>query len=291
MEELTKKLTEAIGLSDPLAIANEKPGTEEVLSYPEWSKSPHSEVSHLALSVGALGSRVDGVGHDRRGPGQVINAPLPSQLSKRGSGSHVDQAASLTEGTATIAPARIGRLRAAHAEAVAELEDIRKQPGQLTNGINAKVGNSILEAGIRALADISDEVEPKQFVVAAPPGTGKTSHAIALMTAVVRSADQQNLSKPYGCLFVVDQIKKADDMFQRTKELLPGKVAVWTSDHDVNSTAPTQLYILPEFRFDIDQLQQRAVAIVTQAFMRGPHGPQRGCGSRKSHTSVGKASI
>jgi hypothetical protein len=43
---------------------------------------------------------------------------------------------------------RIERLRAAHAEAVAEIERIRDQPGQLTTGINGKVGTSILEAGV-----------------------------------------------------------------------------------------------------------------------------------------------
>jgi hypothetical protein len=117
---------------------------------------------------------------------------------------------------------RAERLRAAHAEAVAEIERIRKQPGQLTTGINGKVGDSILQAGLFALADVSDGEEPKQFVVAAPPGTGKTSHAIAMMAATVRTADKDDLSKPYGCLFVVDQIKKADDMYRQINELLPG---------------------------------------------------------------------
>jgi len=133
LEELTKKLTEAIGLPDPLATANEKLKTEEDLSFPEWSRSAHSEVSHLALTVGAL--CVDNGGVYRRGPGQVINAPRPSQLSKRGNSPHADQTASLTEDTATIAPARVERLRTAHAEAVAEIEGIRKQPG--LSGISA----------------------------------------------------------------------------------------------------------------------------------------------------------
>ena len=161
------------------------------------------------------------------------------------------------------------RLRAAHAEAVVEIERIRDQPGQLTTGINGEVGKSILEAGVRALADVPDDAEPKQFVVAAPPGTGKTSHAIALMAATVRAADKDDLSKPFGCLFVVDQIKKADDMFRQINELLPRQVAVWTTDHDVNSINPTT-YVPPERRFHVDQLEQHAIAVVTQAFLRGP---------------------
>jgi hypothetical protein len=166
---------------------------------------------------------------------------------------------------------RAERLRAAHSEAVAEIERIRNQPGQLTTGINGKVGNSILEAGVLALTDVADDEEPKQFVVAAPPGTGKTSHAIALMAATVRTADKDDLSKPYGCLFVVDQIKKADDMFLQINELLPGRVAVWTSDHDVNSIT-SKMHVPHERRFDVDQLEQRAIAVVTQAFLRGPRG-------------------
>jgi hypothetical protein len=166
---------------------------------------------------------------------------------------------------------RTERLRTAHAEAVAEIERIRDQPGQLTTGINGQVGSSILEAGVRALADVPDNTEPKQFVVAAPPGTGKTSHAIALMAATVRIADTEDLSKPYGCLFVVDQIKKADDMYRQINELLPGRVAVWTSDHDVNSITP-KMHVPHDRRFDVDQLEQRAIAVVTQAFLRGPRG-------------------
>jgi hypothetical protein len=153
LEQLTKKLIEAIGLSDPLATENENLPTEEDVSFPEWSKSPHSDVSHLALAAGALLNRVDEVGGHRRGPGQVINAPLPSQLTKCGD-THADQAASLTEDTTAIALARIERLRAAHAEAVAEIEGNRKQPGQLTSGINGKVGNIILEAPLSLIIDL-----------------------------------------------------------------------------------------------------------------------------------------
>jgi len=175
-----------------------------------------------------------------------------------------------------VKSAHAERLRATHAEAVAEIERDRQRPGQLTTGINGEVGNSILEAGSLALAACfnsdDSENEPKQFVVAAPPGTGKTSHAIALMAAAVRTADMVDRSKPYGCLFVVDQIKKAADMFRQINALLQGQVAVWTSDHDVNSAKPMQLYVPTDRRFHIDQLEQHAIAAVTQAFLRGPRG-------------------
>jgi hypothetical protein len=99
----------------------------------------------------------------------------------------------------------IGRLRLAHADAVSEIERDRKQPGQLTTGINGEVGVSILNAGVLALTEEGGGHSPfAQFVVAAPPGTGKTSPG----RDCTRTADPHDLLQPYGCLFVVDQIKK-----------------------------------------------------------------------------------
>src|SRR5262249_365877 len=112
--------------------------------------------------------------------------------------------------------------------------------------------------------------QAKQFVVAAPPGTGKTSHAIALMAAAVRTADKDDPSKSFGCLFVVDQIKKADDMYRQINELMPGEVAVWTVDHDPASNKGRQ--VRQARRFHVEQLEQHPSAVVTQAFLRGPRG-------------------
>jgi hypothetical protein len=174
---------------------------------------------------------------------------------------------------AASAATALSHIRVQHANAVREIEAQRGQVGQLTTGINAQVGASILEAGELVLA-ASSPVEPttgtpSQFVVAAPPGTGKTSHAIALMAATVRTASADP-SKPYGCLFVVDQIKKADDMWRQIDALMPGEVAVWTSDHDVDCPKPEK--IKPVKRYHVDDLEHHAIAVVTQAFLRGPRG-------------------
>jgi hypothetical protein len=173
-------------------------------------------------------------------------------------------------------------LRVQHTEAVREIEAQRGQRGQLTTGINAKVGASILEAGELALATpaTAETGTPRQFVVAAPPGTGKTSHAIALMAATVRTASADP-SKPYGCLFVLDQIKKADDMWRQIEALMPGEVAVWTSDHDVECRKPEK--VIPAKQYHVDDLERHAIAVVTQAFLRGPRGDKGRWVNRGGH--------
>jgi hypothetical protein len=180
-------------------------------------------------------------------------------------------------------------LTEAHAVAVEQIEQQRGEAGQLSTGINGDVGDSILTAGKLALghwhkdrAKAHATETPRQFVVAAPPGTGKTSHAIALMAASVNTADN-DLSKPFGCVFIVDQIMKAEDMYRQISALLPDQVAVWTSDHDVNCLQPTKLKS-PAKRFHVDDLRRHAVVVVTQAFYRGPRGEKARSVVRGEHS-------
>jgi hypothetical protein len=204
---------------------------------------------------------------DLEGIRELEGSPLPPA---HGYAAPVTPPPSLTQDRSPLAEA--------HAAAVDQIERQRGQAGQLSTGINGDVGDSILTAGKLALqwqhgfqnaeTDVSEM--PQQFVVAAPPGTGKTSHAIALMAASVSTADN-DLSKPFGCVFVVDQIMKAEDMYRQISALLPGEVAVWTSDHDVACQQPIKIKP-PTKRFRVDDLQHHAVAIVTQAFYRGPRG-------------------
>jgi hypothetical protein len=73
-------------------------------------------------------------------------------------------------------------------------------------------------------------VAPRLNVVSAPMGTGKTTFTTAFIVAMVRLSDE-NPQSPYGCLFLTDQIVKAEAMYRELAALLPGKVAIWTSDH------------------------------------------------------------
>ena len=76
---------------------------------------------------------------------------------------------------------------------------------------------------------------------------------------------------PYGCIFVVDQIKKADDVYRELNELMPGKVAVWTTGHDRGSKKINKC-CHPSAEFKRNELQNYPVVVVTHAFYNGPKG-------------------
>ena len=87
------------------------------------------------------------------------------------------------------------QLRTEFDAATHDLQNVRPTQN-LTNGFAAKIGDSVFDAGYRALADGSAAVEtqgdpgqprrPRLHVVSAPVGSGKTSFTIALITACVR---------------------------------------------------------------------------------------------------------
>ena len=107
-------------------------------------------------------------------------------------------------------------------------------------------------------------------VVSAPAGGGKTSFSFALMMALTRHAEKTP-DAPFGCILVVDQIKKADDVYCELNELMPGVVAVWTTGHDRGSKKINKL-CHPSAEFKRDELQNYPVVVVTHAFYNGPKG-------------------
>jgi hypothetical protein len=122
--------------------------------------------------------------------------------------------------------------RAIYDEAIKQIDPSRPTI-DLTTGFYAETGIAVFDAGYLALSDYcKGSAGPRRLhVVSAPAGGGKTSYSYALMLALTRYADQQP-DAPYGCVFVVDQIKKADEAFKELNALMPGKVAVWTNEHD-----------------------------------------------------------
>ena len=170
----------------------------------------------------------------------------------------------------SIAPDR-DTLRRLFDEAVNEINQTR-QDTKLTTDFYAKTGNAVFEAGYLALSDycMGTKASQRLHVVSAPAGGGKTSFSYALMLAVTRYAERTP-DAPYGCAFVVDQITKADEVYRELNALMPGKVAIWTKDHDAGSTKPTKV-VEPAAQFTQDQLRLYPIIVVTHAFYNGARG-------------------
>jgi hypothetical protein len=184
------------------------------------------------------------------------------------------------------------QLRMEFDAAVHEINQARGSAGaNLTSEFYARIGDSVFEAGYSALEDAcgpkgtkdAPSTPPRLHVVSAPVGAGKTSFALALIAAVVRHHEREEGRKqcapspdcsataPFGCLWVVDQMAKADEMFRELNALLPGRVACWHTDQDPKCKQPTKVF-QPTTRFTKDDLQHYAVAVVTHAFFMGKGG-------------------
>ena len=162
-------------------------------------------------------------------------------------------------------------LRALYDEAVKQINPSRPTI-DLTTGFYAETGNAVFEAGYLALSDYckGPSGPHRLHTVSAPAGGGKTSYSYALMLALTRHAEQTP-SSPYGSIFVVDQIKKADEAFKDVNALAPGKVAVWTTEHDPSCKNRARVPH-PAAEFTKDQLRRYPIVIVTHAFYNGKDG-------------------
>jgi hypothetical protein len=165
-------------------------------------------------------------------------------------------------------------LRAAY-DAVIKQIDSSRASQQLANTFYSKVADAIFDACYGAIdnseaAKAGLKVPRTLKVVSAPMGAGKTTFTLAFITALVRLSESDR-GAPRGCVFLVEQMTKADEMFRELSALLPGKVAVWSTDHDVNCNKPKKV-LNPAARFHVDELEKHEVAIVTHAFYKGKRG-------------------
>jgi len=167
-------------------------------------------------------------------------------------------------------------LRALYDEAVLEIQNKRKdddgQPcADLTNGFYAQTGNIVFERGYLALSDFCSNGPSRIHTIPSPVGSGKTTFSYALIATVTRHA-KNNPNAPYGCVFVVDQIPKADKAYQELNALLPGEVAVWTGEHDPKCKTWEKLSGPPDAVFDRDELKRYPIIVVTHQFYNDRNG-------------------
>jgi hypothetical protein len=158
-----------------------------------------------------------------------------------------------------------GALRALYDDTVRVIAASRPEIN-LTTGFYAQTGDSVFEAGYISVCDHVNDMR-RLNVVSAPSGGGKTTFAFAFMAALTRYAENHADSLA-GCVFVVDQIKKADDAYRELSALLPGRVAIWTWEHRRGATERTRVPN-PAAQYDASELRNYPVIIVTHHFFNG----------------------
>jgi hypothetical protein len=191
----------------------------------------------------------------------------------------------------------------------AAIRDIETKRGthQFGNGFHRQIADAVFEGCFAALEHHAEWVEqrgepekathrelrevrlglgknavpPRLNVVTAPMGTGKTTFTTAFVVAMTRLAEADR-HKPYGCLFLSDQIIKADAMYRELAALLPDQVAIWTTDHDIDCQQPSKV-LHPAARFSKDDLQVRPVAIATHALFQGDNAEKARVAVRYGH--------
>jgi hypothetical protein len=172
-------------------------------------------------------------------------------------------------------------LHAEFQQAVQELLDKNLTNPNLDKGWHSTIGDSIFDACYNAVEDFchpdankglpGTPYAPTQLarmhVVSAPVGSGKTSFSIAFIAALVRYCDHNPLG-PYGCLFVADQMQRADQIYRDLSAIIPGKVGIWTTEHDRGCKTPAKV-LEPAAVHTKDELKDYPVAVVTHNFFSG----------------------
>ena len=164
-----------------------------------------------------------------------------------------------------VLPITIDRsaLRALYDEAIAEINTLRNTDLYTTN-FYARTGDAVFDAGCLALEDATTDTR-RMHTVSAPAGGGKTTFSYALIAAVTRCAENRP-DAPYGSVIVVERIDRAEEVYQELSALLPGKVWVWTTDHDCNCKEFEKLTTEPTVRSTRAELQHFPVIVVTHNF-------------------------
>jgi hypothetical protein len=160
-----------------------------------------------------------------------------------------------------------GALRCLFDAAVAEIQPTRR--ANLTNDFYGQIGDAIFNAGCLALNDAATDTR-RMLTVSAPAGSGKTSFSYALAIAVTRYA-KSHPGAPYGVALLVNRRDTADTVYRELEALLPGQVAVWTTDHD-KANPKGERVKNPAALFHREDLQNYAVAIVTHEFYLDTNG-------------------
>jgi hypothetical protein len=145
------------------------------------------------------------------------------------------------------------RLWAAYSETIAKIN--AKRNGLLSGPLYRQMQKLVFETAYAALLDTTaPSTLPRMHVLSALPGTGKSTFSNAWTAAIVACGGSVQ--------FVVEQMETADQRYRDLNELLPGKVAVWSTDHKKGNRFPTKVKN-PAAQFDKAELRRYPVVVVT----------------------------
>jgi hypothetical protein len=145
------------------------------------------------------------------------------------------------------------------------ISEINRDRGndQLTTAFYRQTGESVFNANYLALTDAITGNRMMR-IVSAPAGGGKTTFSYTFAVALTRYAEV-NPNSLYGIVFIVSDRDKAQETYCELYLLAPGKVAVWTTDHDVNCKEPEKVKE-PAAVFEKKDLSKYPIAVVTSEF-------------------------
>lgn len=131
------------------------------------------------------------------------------------------------------------------------------------------VAQSILTGGLLACEDRLEGVSQYR-VVSAPTGSGKSSYAFALISALIQALPGSS------ALFLCETIDQCEDTYKELVKLVdPAHVAIWTRAHDRArelEEIEREHGFTPSARFLAKDLTSHRVAVVTHAFYRRRRG-------------------
>ena len=105
---------------------------------------------------------------------------------------------------------------------------------------------------------------PEVQVVAAGPGSGKSTAAKAFAVTVARTTEANGF--PLGCVLLVHHVHTANVAYREIEVLLPGGVAVFTAENDAERGATR------EPAFTADELERYPVLVTTHEFYKQIRG-------------------
>ncbi|MDE2284326.1 MAG: hypothetical protein KGK33_06900 [Hyphomicrobiales bacterium] len=161
-------------------------------------------------------------------------------------------------------------LKALYDGVIAEINQSRNDD-QLTTDFYRKTSEALFDASYLALSDALTNTR-RVYTMASPAGSGKSSFAYAFAVALVRYAETDpNCAQ--GVVFLVNERMKAQETYYELYGLAPGKVAIWTSDHDLNAASDKadRKVTEPAAYFLKQELRDFPIAVVTQNFYLLPN--------------------